>query len=482
MWIHLRRAQVKFDKALALVALLTVAVTKVLVEGFPVHPSAFKHVVVVGGGVGGLATACRIAAQLKDTVKVTILEKNAVVGGRCGSFSVTLDKGHQFRHERGPSLLLLPQVYQQLFLDCGTTAEQMGLHIKRCVPAYQVVFDDGARINLGFPQGHSKMCDDELESRQIMNSFEPNGAEKWDAYMRTCEAYLDCGLPNFIEERLDLPSFPAFIRESLRDFGKAWPLKPHSDVLDDFFVSHKMRALASFQDLYVGLEPYRNDKLFGGGVLKTTAPAVFGLLSAIELHPTNIKCGVFAPVGGFGEVASSLKNLAASLGVNIQCDTTVTKVCQDGVYHYKTGHVPNGDEKKQFLAADMIVINADLPYATKVLLPRLFEERGPEIDYSLCDRFDWAEHDNGRPKYEFSFGVIAFHWSIVGKELSDLKTHNVFLSADTRSDAEVSWKVEGKTISDKEPFNFYVHRATHTDHTAASKVSLLVSFDEKLSY
>ena len=52
-----------------------------------------------------------------------------------------------------------------------------------------------------------------------------------------------------------------------------------------------MKALASFQDLYVGLEPYRNAELVGGGVLQSTAPAVFGLLAAIELHPSNDKSG-----------------------------------------------------------------------------------------------------------------------------------------------------------------------------------------------
>jgi hypothetical protein len=72
---------------------------------------------------------------------------------------------------------------------------------------------------------------------------------------------------------------------------QAWPLKPHSDVLDAIFESDKMRALASFQDLYVGLEPYRNNDQLFGGVIETTAPAVFGLLAAIELHPNNKKAG-----------------------------------------------------------------------------------------------------------------------------------------------------------------------------------------------
>lgn len=72
---------------------------------------------------------------------------------------------------------------------------------------------------------------------------------------------------------------------------KSWPLKPHSTVLDAIFDSEKMKALASFQDLYVGLEPYANNGQIGGGVIKKTAPAVFGLLAALELHPTNKKAG-----------------------------------------------------------------------------------------------------------------------------------------------------------------------------------------------
>ena len=52
-----------------------------------------------------------------------------------------------------------------------------------------------------------------------------------------------------------------------------------------------MKALASFQNLYVGLEPYRNNDKIGGGVLEKTAPAVFGLLAALELHPTNDMAG-----------------------------------------------------------------------------------------------------------------------------------------------------------------------------------------------
>lgn len=237
----------------------------------------------------------------------------------CGSFYVDTEKYGRFRHERGPSLLLLKEEYLDLFQSCyynsqkkdSSTSfsyerlkEDFGLDIKQCIPAYQVVFEDGDAIQLGFPSSHNNnnkeitttISMEETKSRNKMNQYEENGAEKWDEYMRATSAFLDCGLPNFIEEKLDLMSFPSFLREALRDWGKAWPLKPHSDVLDAIFESDKMKALASFQDLYVGLEPFRNDDDngimgIGGGVLRKTAPAVFGLLAALELHPTNKKAG-----------------------------------------------------------------------------------------------------------------------------------------------------------------------------------------------
>jgi phytoene desaturase (3,4-didehydrolycopene-forming) len=310
------------------------------------------------------------------------------------------------------------------------------------------------------------MSSAELLSRAKMNAFEPNGAAKWDEYMTACAAFLDCGLPNFIEERFDIKSFPAFLQQALRAGAKAWPLKPHSDVLDATFSSNKMRALASFQDLYVGLEPYRNDKQWFGGVLQSTAPAVFGLLAAIELHPTNQKCGVYAPVGGFGAVTHAMEELATNLGVTIQCNTTVTQITADGLYYHDTD-ADSADSTTLFEPADLVIVNADLPYATKTILRD--DDSDFKGDTAAANTFDWDD------KYRFSSGVIAFHWSL-DKELTDLNTHNVFLSANSRSDAERSWQAvrnekASTTSSADKPFNFYVHRAGKTDPTAAPKVS-----------
>lgn len=184
-------------------------------------------IAIVGAGVGGLSIASRIASSsnLPPSTKVVIIEKNSreMVGGRCGSFTKNVPGIGEFRFERGPSLLLLKDVYLDLFKDCKKDAKNdYGVDIDQCVPAYQVVFDDGDTIQLGFPSrvNNSNLKDniDSLRnaSRYKMNQYEQNGAGKWDEYMRATEAFLDCGLPNFIEEVFDLKSFPSFIVEATR--------------------------------------------------------------------------------------------------------------------------------------------------------------------------------------------------------------------------------------------------------------------------
>lgn len=165
--------------------------------------------------------------------------------------------------------------------------------------------------------------------------------------------------------------------------SQSWPLKPHSTVLDATFESDKMRALASFQDLYVGLEPYANDGQLGGGVIKKTAPAVFGLLAALELHPTNKKAGVFAPIGGFQSVSNSFEKLAVDCGVKVMYDRTCSSICEAGIWHSHT----SDSDKKDFLPADVVICNADLPFATETLIDS-HKSSSPRYDWD--DKFDYS--------------------------------------------------------------------------------------------
>lgn len=162
-------------------------------------------------------------------------------------------------------------------------------------------------------------------------------------------------------------------------------------------------------------------------------------------------------------MSASLEKLAKMRGVRIETNKIVTKVQTDGVYICNSPGNDHSPKEVAFVPADLVVVNADLPYASKCLL-----SCSDDGDTMPQPRYDWDD------SFLYSSGVVAFHWSI-DKELVDLNVHNVFLAAAAgRSQSEESWRALRKngvyhdngTI---EPFNFYVHRPTKCDPTAAPR-------------
>jgi phytoene desaturase (3,4-didehydrolycopene-forming) len=72
-----------------------------------------KHstALVIGAGVGGIATAARLA---RHGYQVTVTEKDKQAGGCCGRL---VKDGHHFG--TGPTLFLMPEIYVQTFTDLG---------------------------------------------------------------------------------------------------------------------------------------------------------------------------------------------------------------------------------------------------------------------------------------------------------------------------------------------------------------------------
>jgi phytoene desaturase (3,4-didehydrolycopene-forming) len=58
-----------------------------------------------------------------------VLEKNDFAGGRC-----SLIHWKDYRFDQGPSLLLLPMIFKEMFGDLGTTMEKEGIEMLRCEP------------------------------------------------------------------------------------------------------------------------------------------------------------------------------------------------------------------------------------------------------------------------------------------------------------------------------------------------------------
>jgi len=95
------------------------------------------RIAVVGGGVGGLAAAARLAC-LGHTV--TVLEAEAAVGGKLGEL---VRDG--FRFDTGPSLLTMPAVFRELFAATGGWPDDLVL--RQLDPIAHVAFADGSTLD-----------------------------------------------------------------------------------------------------------------------------------------------------------------------------------------------------------------------------------------------------------------------------------------------------------------------------------------------
>ena len=75
------------------------------------HPTAL----VIGAGLGGIATAARLA---RAGFNVQVLEKQEAPGGRC---SQIIRDGHRF--DTGATLFLMPEVFTETYTELGERME-----------------------------------------------------------------------------------------------------------------------------------------------------------------------------------------------------------------------------------------------------------------------------------------------------------------------------------------------------------------------
>lgn len=93
----------------------------------------------MGAGMGGLATAARLADFGHD---VTVLEQAETVGGQVGTYA---RDGHTF--DTGPTTLTLPAVYRDLFRKTGRPLERV-VDLVPVEPGLRVRFADGVEADL----------------------------------------------------------------------------------------------------------------------------------------------------------------------------------------------------------------------------------------------------------------------------------------------------------------------------------------------
>ena len=98
-----------------------------------------QQIAVVGGGLGGLAAACTLAARGHD---VTVLEKSEWLGGKATEL-----KQDGFRFDMGPTILTLPSVLHRIFDEANKPLDDY-LDLIALDPQWRCFFDDGSQLDL----------------------------------------------------------------------------------------------------------------------------------------------------------------------------------------------------------------------------------------------------------------------------------------------------------------------------------------------
>ncbi len=355
-----------------------------------------KTVLVIGAGVGGIASAARLARR---GYRVTVLEKNDTPGGRCNKL---LQDSHRF--DVGPSLFLMPLTYAETYTALGERMEDH-LDLRRIDPTYRVRFEDGSELALS---ANINWMQEQLEA------LEPGAFGGLLRYLVEGYDHFHLSLDRFVGRNFYTP-FDEFNLGNLPMLFQLKALSKHYDNVSRYFRHPKLRAALSFQNMYLGLSPF-------------DAPATYSLLQYTELAD-----GVWFPMGGMYRIVESLTRIAEGHGVRFVYNAPVRQIELQG--DRASGVVLEDGSR---LSADIVIANADLPYVYDQLLP------------------DRAEARRMMGK-QFTCSTIMFYWA-TDKVYPQLDHHNVFLSSDYRGSFESIFK--GYTLPERPSFYIHVPNRT----------------------
>lgn len=312
-----------------------------------------KSVIIIGAGIGGIASAARLA---KAGYAVTVFEKTHHAGGRAS----TIEK-EGFYFDTGPSLFLMPPTFAATYAALGERMEDH-LDLVRIDPTYRVHFNDGSMLDLS---SNMHLMHEQLEA------LEPGSFAQLLRFIADGGNRYDESLKKFVGRNF-YNLFQFFAPENLPLLFKLKPLMMHYAETSRFFKDRRLRAGLTFQNMYLGLSPYE-------------APATYTLLQYTEMVE-----GVWYPRGGMYSIVTSLTRIAEGFGATFHYNAPVKRIdTADGRAVGVT--LENGEQLK----ADVVIVNADLPYAYQELLPG--DPAAPRMD-----------------KLKYTSSTLMFYWGVKG--------------------------------------------------------------------
>ncbi len=334
---------------------------------------AGESVVVVGGGVGGLSTACYLADAGAD---VRVLEKNEQLGGRAS----VLEKDG-FRFDMGPSWYLMPDVFERFFDEFDRTPTDY-YELTHLDPHYRIFFKDGDEVDI---------TPDIAETKAVFESYEDGAGEALERYLEKSRENYEVGMEHFVyEDRTRLRDYLDLdVARQARGLSLLGTMQGH---VEDYFEHPKLQQIMQYTLVFLGGSP-------------NNTPALYNLMSHVDFN-----LGVWYPENGLGGVMDGLVELGRELGVTYETNRPVTAIKgRHGAFLVETdvrgaGQEPTAipdslpqrfgsdpleaetsfdpqetDGGSDTFEADIVVSNADYAHTEQELLTA--EQRGYDADY-----------------------------------------------------------------------------------------------------
>ncbi len=364
-----------------------------------------SRVIIIGAGVGGLATA-NLLAKAGHTVDV--YEKESGPGGRAGQF-----KKDGFTFDTGPSWYLMPDVFEHYFNLLGTSTKKE-LDLIQLKPAYKVFFENDSSVTI---------TSNLEKDAATFESIETGAGEALKQYVEKSDETYQLSLKHFLYS--NFTNKTELLHSDITKRAHRM-LALSTTSIDRYvrrFVSHqKLKQILEYPMVFLGTSPFN-------------APALYSLMSALDF-----KEGVFYPRGTMYSIIERLVILGKREGVDFHFNKAVKRIV---VSNGTASGIELEDGSK--VEADVVISNADLHFTeTKLLKP----------DQQTYPEKYWA-------KQEASPSALLLYLGVKGS-IPEFEHHTLLFVDDWKANFDAIYK----TKTTPEQASLYISKTSQSDSTA----------------
>lgn len=280
------------------------------------------NIAIIGGGIGGLMSALYLS---QDGYQVTIYEKEEKLGGR-----LKYVEKNGFKIDEGPTIVLLPEMLQQLLEEAGI--DRSCYELLLCDPLYSIHYTDGS--------AYTKYKDIDRQVAELKRQF-PDDMNGFLRFMDEGRERLAIGQSAFLQKSFsDSKSF--WTNKNIKALMKLKPYQSIQKLMKSYFQDEKLQIAYSLQTLYVGGNPFHT-------------PAMYSLISFSEHEH-----GVYYLKGGYAKLVQLLEEELKSRNVTVKLGQKVTNM--KTIDNKITSLEVNG----KWMKHDAFIFNGDFPSLQKV--------------------------------------------------------------------------------------------------------------------